>query len=141
MAKLVNLCGHPEDAAAFEDYYANRHIPYAADPMPNVIGAEKLRVSDRRGDDPDLRGGVIRMEMVVRRVSRRCRQPATGPPDSYPDRTHTGRLRRPRTDHDADLKSRRRSPTVSAPPDVVIQVASQIRCHIFASPPVIGHRS
>jgi hypothetical protein len=31
MAKLVNLYGHPEDPAAFEDYYANRHIPYATD--------------------------------------------------------------------------------------------------------------
>jgi hypothetical protein len=27
-------------------------------------------------------------------VSRRNRQPATGPPDSYPDRTHTGKRRR-----------------------------------------------
>src|SRR5690242_18218852 len=28
-------------------------------------------------------------------VSRRSRQPATGPPGSYPDRTSTGRRRRP----------------------------------------------
>jgi hypothetical protein len=27
-------------------------------------------------------------------VSRRNRQPATGPPGSYPDRTHTGKQRR-----------------------------------------------
>jgi hypothetical protein len=44
MAKLVNLYGYPADPAAFEDYYANRHIPYATDHMPNVIGAENLRV-------------------------------------------------------------------------------------------------
>jgi hypothetical protein len=30
----------------------------------------------------------------TRPVSRPGRQPATGPPDSYPDRTHTGRRRR-----------------------------------------------
>jgi hypothetical protein len=30
----------------------------------------------------------------TRPVSRPSRQPATGPPDSYPDRTHTGRRRR-----------------------------------------------
>jgi hypothetical protein len=32
--------------------------------------------------------------MATRPVSRPSRQPATGPPDSYPDRTHTGRRRR-----------------------------------------------
>jgi uncharacterized protein (TIGR02118 family) len=29
---------------AFEDYYANQHIPYATEHMPNVIGAQNLRV-------------------------------------------------------------------------------------------------
>jgi hypothetical protein len=38
------LYGHPADPAAFEDYYANRHIPYASRPMPHVRGAENLRV-------------------------------------------------------------------------------------------------
>ena len=44
MAKLVILYGHPVDTAAFEDYYANRHIPYAAKHMPNVRSAENMRV-------------------------------------------------------------------------------------------------
>jgi len=44
MAKLVILYGHPADTAAFEDYYANRHIPYAAKHMPNVRSAENMRV-------------------------------------------------------------------------------------------------
>lgn len=44
MAKLMILYGHPRDPAAFEDYYANRHIPYAAEHMPNVRGAENMRV-------------------------------------------------------------------------------------------------
>jgi len=35
----------------------------------------------------------------TRPVSRPSRQPATGPPGSYPDRTHTGKRRRARTDH------------------------------------------
>jgi hypothetical protein len=28
MAKLMILYGHPAVPAAFENYYANRHIPY-----------------------------------------------------------------------------------------------------------------
>lgn len=44
MAKLVILYGHPADPAAFEDYYVSRHIPYAAEHMPNVRGAENMRV-------------------------------------------------------------------------------------------------
>src|SRR5687767_9522644 len=36
----------------------------------------------------------------TRPVSRPSRQPATGPPGSYPDRTHTGRRRRALSDHD-----------------------------------------
>ena len=39
VAKLVILYGHPADPAAFEDYYANHHIPYAGKHMPNVRGA------------------------------------------------------------------------------------------------------
>lgn len=45
MAKLVILYGHPRDPAAFEDYYANRHIPYASEHMPGVTGAENLRIT------------------------------------------------------------------------------------------------
>ena len=44
MAQLVILYGHPVDTAAFEDYYASRHIPYAAKHMPNVRSAENMRV-------------------------------------------------------------------------------------------------
>lgn len=44
MAKLIILYGHPADPAAFEDYYANRHLPFAAGHMPNVRAAETTRV-------------------------------------------------------------------------------------------------
>jgi hypothetical protein len=43
----------------------------------------------------------------TRTVSNPSRQSATGPPDSYPDRTHTGKRRRARTN---------RSPRHEAPP-------------------------
>ena len=45
MAKLIILYGHPDDPDAFEDYYANRHIPYASKHMPNVRDAENLRIT------------------------------------------------------------------------------------------------
>ena len=41
----------PRGPAAFEDYYANRHIAYATEQMPNVIGAENLRVVGAPGAD------------------------------------------------------------------------------------------
>ncbi|HEY6496492.1 MAG TPA: EthD family reductase [Trebonia sp.] len=44
MATLMILYGHPDDPAAFEDYYANRHIPYASTHMPGVCGAENMKV-------------------------------------------------------------------------------------------------
>lgn len=44
MAKLIILYGHPTDPAAFEDYYSKRHLPFAAEQMPNVRGAETTRV-------------------------------------------------------------------------------------------------
>jgi uncharacterized protein (TIGR02118 family) len=44
MPKLIILYGHPDDPAAFEDYYLNRHIPYASQHMPGVTGAENLRI-------------------------------------------------------------------------------------------------
>lgn len=43
MAKLSILYGHPDDADAFEDYYANRHLPFAQK-MPNVRQAELTKV-------------------------------------------------------------------------------------------------
>jgi uncharacterized protein (TIGR02118 family) len=44
MAKLVILYGHPTDPDAFEDYYFHRHLPFAGQHMPNVIGAETAQV-------------------------------------------------------------------------------------------------
>ena len=52
MAKLMILYGHPEDPAAFEDYYAKRHIPYASKHMPNVRGAHNMRVISASGGGP-----------------------------------------------------------------------------------------
>lgn len=43
MVKLIILYGPPEDPEAFEDYYANHHLPFAQK-MPNVRGAELSRV-------------------------------------------------------------------------------------------------
>jgi uncharacterized protein (TIGR02118 family) len=45
MAKLIVLYGHPKDPAAFEDYYANRHLPFASGHMPNVTGAESALIA------------------------------------------------------------------------------------------------
>ncbi len=39
MASMIVLYGQPEDPAAFEDYYASRHIPYAVEHMPGVTDA------------------------------------------------------------------------------------------------------
>lgn len=47
MAKLIILYGHPTDPAAFEDYYTHRHLPFAAQHMPNVRGAEPSVCSAR----------------------------------------------------------------------------------------------
>lgn len=44
MAKLIILYGHPDGPGAFENYYANRHIPYASEHMPGVAGAENNRI-------------------------------------------------------------------------------------------------
>lgn len=44
MATLVILYGHPTEPAAFEDYYHNQHIPYAAEHMPGVRDARNRRV-------------------------------------------------------------------------------------------------
>jgi uncharacterized protein (TIGR02118 family) len=44
MASMIVLYGRPDDPAAFEDYYAHRHIPYATEHMPNVTGAHNQRV-------------------------------------------------------------------------------------------------
>jgi uncharacterized protein (TIGR02118 family) len=41
MAKLLVLYRHPEDAAAFDDYYFNRHVPLAK----SVPGLKRFEVS------------------------------------------------------------------------------------------------
>jgi len=52
MTKLMILYGRPADPAAFEDYYANRHVPYASEHMPNVRGAESMRVISNKDGSP-----------------------------------------------------------------------------------------
>ncbi len=43
MVKLTVLFGHPEDPEAFEEYYANEHLPLAAK-IPNVQRFESGRM-------------------------------------------------------------------------------------------------
>ncbi len=50
MVKLTVLFGHPEDPEAFEEYYANQHLPLAAK-IPNVQRFESGRV--RAVDDSE----------------------------------------------------------------------------------------
>jgi uncharacterized protein (TIGR02118 family) len=42
MVKLTVLYGHPDDPAAFEEYYANTHMPLVDD-MPNLQRYEAAR--------------------------------------------------------------------------------------------------
>ncbi len=51
MAKLIILYGQPDDPAAFEDYYFDRHLPFAQQQMPNVRGAESGKVIGTPGGD------------------------------------------------------------------------------------------
>ncbi len=44
MVKVTVLYGHPEEPEAFEEYYANEHLPLAAK-IPNVQRFEAGRVS------------------------------------------------------------------------------------------------
>ena len=44
-AKLTIVYGRPDDPAAFEDYYANRHLPFATEAMAGVRRAELSRVT------------------------------------------------------------------------------------------------
>ena len=50
MLKVTVLYGQPSDPAAFEDYYANTHIPLAAK-MPQVKRFEATRVVATPGGD------------------------------------------------------------------------------------------
>jgi len=43
MVKLTVLYGHPDDPDAFEEYYANTHMPLV-DKMPNLQSYEAARV-------------------------------------------------------------------------------------------------
>ena len=87
MVKLTALFGHPEDSEAFEEYYANQHLPLAAK-IPNVQRFESGRVgtvddgklpyhriaelwfgsAERRGEAPVLtgRGGSERGPLKLR---------------------------------------------------------------------------
>jgi uncharacterized protein (TIGR02118 family) len=46
MAAMIEIYRTPDDPAAFEDYYAHQHIPFATEHMPGVTGAQNLRVLD-----------------------------------------------------------------------------------------------
>ena len=51
MATLTIRYGHPEDLAAFENYYANRHLPWASETMPGVQAAQLRRVLGTPGGE------------------------------------------------------------------------------------------
>lgn len=51
MIKLTVLYGQPEDPAAFEDYYANTHVPLA-DRIPNMERFESGTVATTDGSEP-----------------------------------------------------------------------------------------
>ena len=51
MVKLTALFGHPEDSEAFEEYYANQHLPLAAK-IPNVQRFESGRVGTVDASEP-----------------------------------------------------------------------------------------
>ncbi len=51
MLKLTVLYAHPKDPEAFEEYYANEHLPLAAK-IPNVLRFESGRVGTVDGSKP-----------------------------------------------------------------------------------------
>lgn len=51
MVKLTVLFGHPKDPEAFEEYYANQHLPLAAK-LPNVQRFESGRVHAADNREP-----------------------------------------------------------------------------------------
>ena len=51
MVKLTVLFGHPEDPEAFEEYYANQHLPLAAK-IPNIQRFESGRVRTMDDGEP-----------------------------------------------------------------------------------------
>ena len=50
-AKLTVLYGHPEDPRAFEEYYANTHMPMVPK-IPNLRRFEAARVAGEGGSEP-----------------------------------------------------------------------------------------
>ena len=66
MVKLTVLFGHPEDPDAFEEYYANHHLPLAAK-LPNVERFEsgRLRAVDG-GESPYHRIAEVWFESAER---------------------------------------------------------------------------
>lgn len=50
-AKLTILYDQPQDPAAFEEYYVNRHLPFATESMSGVQRAELSRITP--GPDGD----------------------------------------------------------------------------------------
>lgn len=50
MVKLTVLFGHPEEPEAFEEYYANQHLPLAAK-IPNVQRFESGRLRTVDGSE------------------------------------------------------------------------------------------
>ena len=55
MSQLIVIYDKPADPAAFEDHYANRHLPLAAEKMSGVRDAKTYRVlSEADGSDSSL---------------------------------------------------------------------------------------
>ena len=52
MATLLILYGHPEDPAAFERYYTERHLPWASQTLPGVQDAVVRRISTTADGTP-----------------------------------------------------------------------------------------
>ena len=53
MAAMIVVYGTPTDAAEFERYYSEKHIPYATDRTPDVTGAQNFAVSETKRGDRD----------------------------------------------------------------------------------------
>jgi uncharacterized protein (TIGR02118 family) len=61
MAQMIVIYDPPADPGAFEDYYANQHLPLAGEKLPGVSDVQAYRVdSNLAGSDPD----VYRMTVV-----------------------------------------------------------------------------
>ena len=88
MVKLTALFGHPEDPEAFEEYYANQHLPLAAK-IPNVERFESGRVRTADEGEPPYHRivelwfeSVEQMGEALSSPVRSSTQPATNRPAS-----------------------------------------------------------